>query len=92
MALNIARHVHVTGRVQGVGFRWHTRAEARALDVTGWVKNLADGRVEAWLEGRAEAVEALVAWLQRGPSGAFIEDVSVVDATPRHPGVFEILR
>jgi acylphosphatase len=88
----IARQVHVMGRVQGVGFRWHTRAEARALGVTGWVKNLADGRVEAWIEGRGSSVEALVAWLRRGPSGAYVEDVGVVDVTPRHAASFEILR
>jgi acylphosphatase len=92
MAVHVARQVHVVGRVQGVGFRWHTRAEARALGVTGWVKNLADGRVEAWFEGPAASVESLVAWLRRGPSGAHVEDVEVLEATPRHPASFEILR
>jgi len=89
---HVARHVHVEGRVQGVGFRWHTRAEARALGVTGWVKNLADGRVEVWLEGQSSSVDALVAWLRRGPSGAYVEDIEVVDTTPRHPASFELLR
>lgn len=92
MDQHVARHVHVSGRVQGVGFRWHTRAEARALGVRGWVKNLEDGRVEAWLEGPEAAVETLIAWLRRGPSGAYVEDVDVEDTTPRHPASFELLR
>lgn len=92
MDQHVARHVHVVGRVQGVGFRWHTRAEARALGVTGWVENLADGGVEAWLEGHAASVDALITWLRRGPSGACVEDVRVVEVTPRHPANFEILR
>jgi acylphosphatase len=89
---HVARHVHVEGRVQGVGFRWHTRAEARALGVTGWVKNLDDGRVEAWLEGHEASVEALIVWLRSGPSGAAVEEVSVAEVKPRHVPSFDILR
>jgi len=92
MDQHVARHVHVAGRVQGVGFRWHTRAEARALGVTGWVKNLADGRVEAWIEGHEVSVDTLVAWLRSGPSGAYVEEVSVVETAPRQAASFEILR
>lgn len=94
MATHVARLVHVEGRVQGVGFRWHTRAEARALGVTGWVRNLPDGRVEALLEGDEASVDALVAWLRRGPSGAAVEDVRVEEAcaAPQRSRTFEILR
>lgn len=88
----IARRILVEGRVQGVGFRWHTRAEARALGVGGVVQNLADGRVEVHAEGTAEAVEALVTWLGRGPSGAHVTAVSVDEATPRAARSFDILR
>jgi len=87
-----ALHVFVSGRVQGVGFRWHTRAEARALGVTGWVQNLADGRVEAWFEGPTDAVRALVEWTRRGPSGAAVEDLQLDDVPPAHPPSFEVRR
>ncbi|MEZ6016411.1 MAG: acylphosphatase [Planctomycetota bacterium] len=92
MAPVVARNVFVDGRVQGVGFRWHTRAEARALGLTGWVRNLADGRVEVWCEGPAEAVRALEDWLARGPSGGHVTEVEVRDVVPCHPSSFEIRR
>lgn len=88
----LARRVLVDGRVQGVGFRWHTRAEARALGLVGSVQNLADGRVEVHVEGPSEAVRALEAWLHRGPSGAYVAGVEVCDVAPRHPASFEIVR
>ncbi len=88
----VARHVFVEGRVQGVGFRWHTRAEARALGVAGVVQNLPDGRVEVWLEGPREAVAALEAWLARGPSGAHVSAVTASDGTPKRLHGFDITR
>lgn len=63
-------HVHVAGRVQGVAFRAHTQAEARARGLVGWVRNLADGRVEAVAEGDRAALEAFAAWCRVGPSSA----------------------
>jgi acylphosphatase len=79
----VARHVLVSGRVQGVGFRWHARAKAEELALAGWVANLEDGRVEAWLEGEAAAVEAMLAWLARGPSAARVTGLEVVAAEAR---------
>jgi acylphosphatase len=73
----VRRQVLVTGRVHGVWFRDSTRAEAERLGVTGWVRNLADGRVEVEVEGPPEAVEALVAWAHRGPPRATVRDVAV---------------
>lgn len=67
----------MTGHVQGVFFRDSTRAEAERRGVAGWVRNLADGSVEAELEGPAEAVGAVVEWLARGPEHARVEDVQV---------------
>ena len=75
--MTIARHVRITGRVQGVFFRQWTVEQARALGVTGWVRNCADGSVDAHVEGEEEAVERLVKALHRGPAAARVEDVSI---------------
>jgi acylphosphatase len=69
--------VRVTGRVQGVGFRYAVVARARSLDVGGWVSNLGDGSVEAVFEGDDEAVASLVAWCEHGPRGAEVRHVDV---------------
>ena len=75
----MAKRVHVTvsGRVQGVGFRHAAGQRARSFDVAGWVRNNADGTVEAVFEGEPERVDALVAWCRRGPGGARVDDVRV---------------
>lgn len=75
-------HVHVRGRVQGVNFRYYTMQEARKLGVTGWVRNLIDGRVEAIFEGEDEAVESMVNWCRHGPPSAAVEDVEVLWVEP----------
>jgi acylphosphatase len=75
----VAKHVSVTGRVQGVFFRaWMTK-QASALGVTGWVRNCPDGRVDSHIEGEDAAVENLIELLHRGPSAARVEDVRVWD-------------
>ena len=74
-----AQHVWVNGRVQGVAFRWYTREEAKRLGLTGWVRNLADGRVEVWAEGTEDAVSGLGDWLHRGPPNAVVSAVEVED-------------
>ena len=70
-------HVRVTGRVQGVFFRAEAADRARSRGVTGWIRNLPDGSVEAVFEGPDDAVDALVAWSGRGPAGARVDDVEV---------------
>ena len=87
-----ARHVFVSGRVQGVAFRWHTSEKAQALGVTGWVRNLGDGRVEVHVEGEASAVEEMVAWLGHGPSMARVDGIDVREREPEGHGVFEVRR
>ena len=62
-----AVQARVTGRVQGVSFRWYTQEQAQGLGVTGWVRNEPDGSVAAHVEGEPGAVDALVAWCRRGP-------------------------
>jgi acylphosphatase len=77
MADRVRVHLLVSGRVQGVAFRAYTEDEARRLGVTGWVRNLPDGRVEAEAEGERAFVEALVAWCRRGPPAARVDHVEV---------------
>jgi acylphosphatase len=78
----VARHVRVTGRVQGVFFRAWAQDEARALGVRGWIRNCSDGSVEAQLEGPEEAVEELIDLMREGPPGAHVahSEVEEVDA------------
>ena len=73
----IRAHVFVEGRVQGVFFRDTTRARARRLGVTGWVRNLPDGRVEAVFEGEEDAVRQMVDFVHRGPPEAIVTHVDV---------------
>lgn len=70
-------HVYVSGDVQGVFFRDTTRRRANSLGVTGWVRNLADGRVEAVFEGEAESVNHMLEFMRIGPPRAQVADVDV---------------
>jgi acylphosphatase len=72
---NIRAHVLVEGHVQGVFFRAETREAAQRFGVTGWVRNLHDGRVEAVFEGGEEEVERAVAWCHKGPPHAVVTHV-----------------
>jgi len=79
----IARvHLYVSGRVQGVFFRARTRDRARALGITGWVRNLPDGRVEIAAEGARAALDALVSWARVGPPAAQVTDVTITWENP----------
>lgn len=75
----VARRFLISGRVQGVGFRWFTRDAALREGARGWVRNLPDGRVEAFVEGDADTVERVERALRHGPGGARVDHVSVVD-------------
>jgi acylphosphatase len=80
--MRVARRFVISGRVQGVGFRYFTQDRALLEGVTGWVRNLADGRVEALAEGEAEAITRLERALRTGPRGARVERVYIDDEEP----------
>jgi len=88
--MTIARHVRITGHVQGVFFRAWSQQQADALGVAGWVRNCPDGRVEAHVEGDEAAVEEMIERLRRGPPAARVEDVRLWDVEPCDFDGFEI--
>ena len=77
----ISCRVTISGRVQGVGFRYALADEARARKLCGWVRNRRDGSVEAIIAGPQADVEALIAWAHRGPPAARVSAVTVEPAT-----------
>jgi acylphosphatase len=82
----VVRRILVSGRVQGVGFRYALADVASEHGVTGWVRNLRDGRVEAVLEGTADGVAATIAWARSGPRGASVTGVDVEQASGSFEG------
>lgn len=85
-------HVLISGKVQGVGYRYSTFHQAHHLGIRGWVKNLLDGRVEAVFEGSPQAVQAMLRWCHNGPLGAVVNDVAVEYQEPQDLQGFEIRR
>jgi len=73
----VTRRLAITGRVQGVGYRFYAQKKARELGLTGWVRNRRDGSVEALLQGDSAAVETMIAWCRRGPPSAVVADVRI---------------
>lgn len=87
----VRRRAVVSGRVQGVFFRASTRRRARALGLAGWVRNLADGRVELEAEGTPRAVADLLAWVETGPPQARVTGVEVTEASPTGATSFDVV-
>jgi acylphosphatase len=85
-------HVFISGRVQRVGFRFSTQDMATLYNLNGWVRNLADGRVEAVFEGDRAAVEDMIRWCHEGPPHAEVKDVFVMYETSEGLKGFEIER
>jgi acylphosphatase len=86
-------HVYVSGRVQGVFYRANTREQARSLGLSGWVRNLSDGRVEAIFEGPESDIREMIEWCHDGSPAANVSDVDVTwkEATGEFDG-FEVRR
>jgi acylphosphatase len=90
VADRVAREVIVSGRVQGVYFRDSTRRAARTAGVAGWVRNEPDGTVRAHLEGTADAVDKVVAFMRSGPPEAQVADVTVSEVEPGNLPGFDV--
>lgn len=82
--------MRILGRVQGVFFRASCARQATALGVAGWVRNGADGSVEAVFEGEDRAVAAILRWCRTGPRGARVDEVVVTDEAPEGLAGFEV--
>jgi len=80
-------YVLVSGKVQGVFFRSSAKKKADELHLTGWVKNLDDGRVEAVFEGEQEKVDKMAEWCRKGPNYADVKDVQVI--SEKYKGEFK---
>jgi acylphosphatase len=78
-SMKITRHLRITGRVQGVAYRYSAVRQARGLGLAGWIRNRRDGSVEAVVHGEPGAVDAMIAWTRAGPPGANVADVQVTD-------------
>jgi len=81
MSERVTRRLVAHGRVQGVWFRESMRREAEDLGVTGWVRNRADGTVEALVQGSQSAVDAIIRWARRGPEAAEVSALEVSEAS-----------
>ena len=77
----MTKHLRISGRVQGVGFRYYMERKARELGITGWVRKRRGGTVEATVQGTPEAVEAMIAWARHGPPSALVTDLKVDDGS-----------
>lgn len=82
--------VHISGRVQGVGYRDWTQREAGRLGLSGWVRNLENGDVEAVFSGPADAVERMLATARRGPRSAVVTEVKVAGEAAAAGGPFRV--
>ena len=86
----IARRGFVSGRVQGVAFRYYARDQAQSCGVTGWIRNLFDGRVECHCQGQPTQVNAFLEWLHQGPPMARVDGVEVRETTTEQVVGFDI--
>jgi acylphosphatase len=87
----VCMHCFVSGKVQGVWFRASTQTQANQIGVTGWVRNLSDGRVEVIVCGQQAKVEALCEWLKKGPQGARVSEFFCEEMPVSEYQGFEVL-
>ena len=85
----VTRHLEITGRVQGVGFRNYVEFKARTLGICGWVRNRSDGSVEAVISGEPAAVDGMIECARRGPRASAVTEVRISPSEGEFPG-FEV--
>jgi acylphosphatase len=85
-----ARRWYISGIVQGVGFRYFARHHARLLKLTGWAKNLSDGRVEVLAIGPSERLDDLASALHKGPPMSHVRSVEEQETTPQDCSDFQV--
>lgn len=83
----MAKRLIITGLVQGVYYRASFEAQARELGLSGWVRNRANGSVEALVAGETQAIERIVEWARRGPPRARVDEVAVMEADDAEAGI-----
>lgn len=88
----VGRHCWVSGRVQGVFYRQKAKQQALVNNITGWVKNLVDGRVETMLFGDLNNVKHMITWLTKGPLGAKVTHIEIEEIPVMELLTFEILK
>ena len=89
--MTTARHLRVTGHVQGVFYRVWAQGQARELGVDGWIRNCPDGSVEAFIAGDEDCVHRMIERMRRGPANARVDDVEVEEAgAVERSGRFEV--
>jgi len=76
-------HILISGRVQGVGFRYFVLHKAEELQINGWVRNSPDGKVEIEAEGAEEQLSTFIDWIKIGPQRALVSTISVVEFSPQ---------
>ncbi len=81
----VARHVLISGKVQGVGYRYSLAEQAQMLNILGWCKNLPDGQVEAWLQGASDPMRQILDWIHQGPPQALVEHVTIENQAVLEP-------
>jgi acylphosphatase len=90
MSTKTVRRYLISGRVQGVGFRYFVQSEAARLGIRGWTRNLDDGRVEVHAEGTSDALSDFEARLRTGPSAAEVRGFEITEAAFSGAGSFQI--
>ena len=87
----IARRILISGKVQGVGYRYSLAELARDLNIQGWCRNLPDGRVEAWLQGAQEPMSQIMDWIYQGPPQSRVENVEIENQAVLEPMLSETI-